>query len=237
MFTSSYNSYMFKRPKGALLLTAASVMALAQGSFDPARTYVVGEKDVYAMNVKMTTASYDASITGKLSFKTKKVWDNGDADLETQATDVEVNLLGNVDKKPASDIRVTRYTKFGVPIEPKVEKGDAGPKYMNFLTFRPSTVMQMGQTVKIDEQLNDATKTHVTGTSKLEALADGVAKVVSSLDVTQGKGKKPMHIDSIGYIDVKTAKMNRVESKLVNIDGEGDAGAILAITVVIERQK
>lgn len=230
---------MIPRRASTALLIGLLTLAHAQDAFDPARTYVLGEKDVYGLSMKMSTAAYDVGITGKLTYTTRKVYPNGDADLESQASDMVINALGQELKQPTSEPRMARYSKFGAPLDHSQDKSKAQPKYMSFLTYRVPTLMKLGVAVKVSEKLGDEAKTEVKGTAKLESLTDGIAKVVASLDVSQAKGKKPMHIDSISYIDVKSSKLNRVESHLTNVDASELSGTegVGSITVVIERQK
>ncbi|MBC8065885.1 MAG: hypothetical protein H7Y17_13715 [Chlorobia bacterium] len=220
-------------------LVAFFALATAQDVFSPARIYTVGEKDVYGLSMKMATGQYDVSIVGKLSYLTKKLHENGDADLESNAYDVVMNVMGQEMKQPGGDVTIRRYNKFGAAIEKGVSKDKRQPIFMKFLTYRPATPMKVGQAVKIDEVLDDEAKTQVKGTAKLDSLIDGVAKITSVLDVTQSKTKKPTHFESVGYYDAKSSKLNRAESKLTNVDASEMEGMppVNSITVVVEREK
>jgi hypothetical protein len=224
----------------AVLTTfALTSIALGQDVFSPQRNYIAGEKDNYALSMKMVTGAYDVSIIGKLVYTTKKVFDNGDADIESLASDVTVTVMGQESKQPASEPRLSRYNKFGAPLNTGGDPTKRQPAFMGFLTYRPSVPMKVGEPVKVDEALGDAAKTTVKGSAKLESVVDGVAKISSSLDVGQKDLKKPMHIDSVSYLDVKSSKLNRAESKLTNVDAKELQGipGVNSITVVIERER
>lgn len=220
-------------------LLALFALATAQDVFSPARTYTVGEKDIYGLSMKMATGQYDVTIIGKLSYQTKKLHENGDADLESNAYDVVMNVMGQEMKQPGGDPTVRRYNKFGTAVEKGLAKDKRQPIFMKFLTYRPATPMKVGQTLKIDEVLDDEAKTQVKGSAKLDSIVDGVAKITSVLDVTQSKTKRPTHFESVGYYDARTSKLNRAESKLTNVDASEMEGMppVNSITVVIEREK
>ncbi len=222
-----------------LVLGAVTALAFAQDLYNPARTYVVGEKDVYGLSMKMAMGQYDVQVTGKLSYEVKKALDNGDADVESRAYDMVFTVMGQENKQPGGDSRIVRYNKFGAAIEKGLPKDQRQPIFMKFLTYRAATPMKVGEVVKIDEVLDDEIKTQVKGTAKLESLVDGVAKISSSLDISQAKGNKPTHIDSIGYFDAKTSKLNRAESKVTNVEaGEiPNMPPLQSITIVVERTR
>lgn len=212
-----------------------AALTLAQDSFTPARTYIVGDKDIFGANMKMD-ASVSIAMTFKMSYEVKKTYDNGDADIELKAYDRSIDVGGQITKQPDSIPSVGRYDKFGMPAKVANTLAVQQPSFMNFIVYRSSSTLKLGQPVNIDEDLGDKAKTHVKGTAKLESITDGVAKMVTSVDVNTEKSKKPMHLDSISYLDVKTAKLNRVESKLTNIDTDQMPG-ISSMTVVLEREK
>lgn len=230
---------MIRRRTIFLSLAALTTLALAQDAFSPARTYASGEKDVYGLSLKIDAGQYDIAIAGKITYLVKKTFENGDADMQSQTSDMVISVMGQDTKQPSGDPRVVRYNKYGAPIEKGTPKEERQPLFMNFLTYRPGQSMKVGETVKISEILDDENKTEVKGTAKLESLTDGIAKISSSLDIVQKKDKKPSHIDSTGYYDAKTSKLNRTEAKVTNVDPGEMPGLppITSITVVIERQK
>lgn len=230
---------MSLRNLAALLVASPLVLGFAQDAFSPARTYTQGEKDVYGLSMRMDAGQFVVSISGKLNYEVKKVHENGDADVESKSSEMTVNILGDEVKQPSGEARVVRYNRFGAPVEKEAPKGEKQPTFMNFLTYRPNAPMKIGESVKVDETLENAAKTQVKGTAKLESLTDGVAKIVSRLEITETKGKKPTKIDSIGYFDVKTSKLNRSESKLTDVDPAEmqNMPPISSITIVIERER
>jgi hypothetical protein len=110
---------------------------------------------------------------------------------------------------------------------------------MNFLIYRPSADMKVGDKVKIDETIDGDVKTSVKGTAKLESIQDGIAKVSASISVMEPNLKKPTRIESVGYFDAKTSKLNRSESKLEDVEPGEMPGMppVKSITVVIERDR
>lgn len=232
-----HNVTMLVRKATIVLLTGLFVLGLAQDVFSPARTYVLGEKDAYGMSMRLDAGQYVVSISGKMGYVVKKVYENGEADVESRATEMSMDILGQVMKQPDGDPRVVRYNKFGAPVEREAPKSQKQPTFMNYLTYRVSTPMKVGETVKIDETLEDTAKTHIKGTAKLESITDGVAKIASQLEIIESKTRKPTKIASISYYDAKTSKLNRCEAKLTDVDPNEMQGLppISSITVVIER--
>lgn len=234
-----HNRNMLARKITVLSLIALFALGLAQDVFSPARTYVLAEKDVYGLSMRLDAGQYMVSISGKMNYVVKKVHENGDADVESRVTDMTLDLLGQTTKQPDGDARVVRYNKFGAPIERVADKNQKQPVFMNFLTYRTNVPMKVGETIKVDETLEDAAKTQIKGTAKLESITDGVAKIASQLEIIESKNKKPTKIASVGYFDVKTSKLNRSEAKLTDVDPNEMQGLppISSITVVIEREK
>lgn len=230
---------MSTRNLAVLLLLPSFALGFLQDGFSPARTYTLGEKDIYGLSMRMDAGQYMVSISGKLNYEVKKVHENGDADVESKSGELTVDALGDVFKQPAGEPRVVRYNRFGAPMEKEAPKGQKQPIFMSFLTYRPSVSMKIGETIKVDETLENSAKTRVKGTAKLEAITDGVAKIVSLLEVSELKAKKPTKIQSVGYFDTKTSKLNRSESKLTDVDPAEMQGMppISSITIVIEREK
>jgi hypothetical protein len=220
-------------------LIAAGALCLAQDVFNPARTYVVGEKDVYGLSMRMQAEKYEATIVGKQSYEVKKVFENGDAEVESKAYDLTFSVMGQEYKQPEGLPRVIRYNKFGAAIEKDVPKDQRQPIFMSYLTYRAPAAMKLGETVRIAEKRDEDPNSEVKGTSKLESLKDGIAKVATNLVITYGKGKKPTNIESIGYFDAKSSKLDRVECKLTGLDPADLPGMppLQSITVVIERER
>lgn len=223
----------------AFALLPSIAICLVQDEFSPARTYVVGEKDVYGLSMRMDAGQYMVSISGKLNYEVKKVHENGDADVESKAGELTIDALGDIIKQPAGEPRLVRYNRFGAPMEKEAPKGQKQPIFMSFLTYRPSVSMKVGETIKVNEVLQNSAKTQVKGTAKLETITGGVAKIVSVLEVSESKAKKPTKIQSMGYFDVKTSKLNRSESRLTDVDPAEmqNMPSISSITIVIEREK
>jgi len=151
---------------------------------------------------------------------------------------VVISAMGTVMNQPNAAPRIARYNKFGTAIEKGVPKDQRQPIFMRFLTYRSEGAMKVGETVKVDETLDDEQKTQVKGTAKLESLTDGIAKVASNVEITNNKSKKPTKISSIGYFDAKSSKLNRAESRLLDVEPGAMPGlpALQSITVVIERE-
>lgn len=229
-----YNQGMKLRNGIVGLAFAAVTLALAQDAFSPVRTYAVGDKDVYGCNMKMD-GGLDVSFVFKQSFVVKKVYENGDADVETKVFERTLNVAGQASKQPDADTLVVRYDKFFIPAKVTDPSKPQPPAFMSFIAYRSAQTVKIGQVINIDEDLKDKLNTHVKGTSKLDSITDGIAKMITSVDIKNAKTKKPMHLDSISYLDVKTSKLTRAESKVSNVESDEIPG-VKTITVVLERE-
>src|SRR2546429_185820 len=99
-------------------LLAAGAMA-HQGTFQILHTYKEGEKDTYKMNMDVTLGSMgDATVSMTLTQTIKKVYDNGDADIESKMADMHVLLGGNEVPNAGADTppSTQRFNKYGAPV-------------------------------------------------------------------------------------------------------------------------
>jgi hypothetical protein len=214
-------------------------IAFAQDAFSSVRTYKVGDKDVYALSMAMKHNTAEAVIRGKVSYEVKKTYENGDADIETRSFEVSVNAMGTEMKQPDSPAKSFRYDRYGTALEKNVPIQERQPYFMKFMTYRPIAPLKVGETVKVKEMIDEDSNSEVKGTAKLESLKDGIAKIVSVLDITRDKKKKPIRLESNGYFDAATSKLIRSESKFTSPDNLEIPGLppIRTMTIVVEKQK
>ena len=79
----------------ALIFAAliATTVYASQDSFKFFRTYKTGDKDAYSMEMKMQSPQLgELSMQMAMSQTVKKVYENGDADIETSIDSMVVNV-------------------------------------------------------------------------------------------------------------------------------------------------
>ncbi|MCO5298226.1 MAG: hypothetical protein M9921_15365 [Fimbriimonadaceae bacterium] len=203
--------------KTRFVLLAAALMVgawAAQDGLKFGRTYKVGESDAYSMAIAIESDMGPFDISMKMSQTVKKVYENGDADLETAVTDMTVNAMGNTMNPPAPPATLQRVNNRGVPIGGSTGAPGGGMRggmgmMLNFGRFggvMTDKEMKVGVPVAIDDP-QGKTK----GTVTLQSVADGVAVLVTKLEITQGEASQPMKVDAKIWLDTATSKLNKME--------------------------
>ena len=147
-----------------------------------------------------------------------KVYDNGDADQKTSITSMRNLFNGNeLPSQPGTGERtfVERITPAGGVA---AKAGTANElNGMNELFTTGSRLagksFRVGEVVTINDVDPKEPRNKVTGTAKLESVVDGVAKVVSQLEISIAEQAKPMRASSTSWIEVSTSKMIKMEGK------------------------
>lgn len=198
----------------AKLILATFALATAAFAADPVsfeRTYHVGDKDVYSMNMSMS-GQMKMAIAMTSTQTVKKVYDNGDADIEVGTSDMTFN--GNAMPSTANRTTTMRMTKYGVPVGNV--GGGGGMNFARYANFYGNGGLELGKTVNIDtDDKENGTKVH--GTVLLEAQEGSLYRIVGHLDVTTKEtGDQPIHVDSTSWV-AAGGKLDHSTSKITNI--------------------
>ncbi len=228
--------------KTRFLLAAAAIVCAALAAQDTLkleRKYVVGEKDSYKYKLSLETGQGSVDVAMTQAQAVVKVYDNGDADIESSTSGLSVKFNGQDVPVPAppnqKDTR--RYTKQGVPVSLTqggrggMQGGMAFAQFLNVLADKPLTV---GQTVPVEYTLPDE-KTTVSGTVKLESLANGVAKLLSHMNVTMPQSTKPVKLVITSFVDAASSKLSKAEGTATDLPEQGPMSP-KAVQFTIERQ-
>lgn len=204
------------------------------------RKYKVGEKDTYKMNITASMSMGAAEVSFKMNQTVKKVYDNGDADIETAVTGMTITFGGNempggADPEPTT----TKVNKFGTDVGEKKD-GPAGMMsqmdFSKYLAAVNGKALEVGKAIDIDVKNEKTKKQEVKGTVKLESLTEGVAKVVSDLEVFTAESTTPMKIKSTSLMDVATSKANKVQGVVTGMP-EQQGMTIDKVEFTMERVK
>ena len=219
-------------------LAMVTLAFAAQESIKLERKYKEGEKDVYKIAMQMNMGG-DVNVTLKTTQTVKKVFENGDADIESASSDLKVNFNNQEMSPPAQPPSVARYNKNGMPIGVKANKG-RGQMNMSFMRYAfafTDKAFKVGETIPIDFTDPANAKDKVTGTVKVDSLENGVAKFIANLDIrNEDTGDKPMKVAITSWVDVASSKPNKVTGTVSNITGP-QGMQIEGVQLSIERVK
>lgn len=211
------------KTKAIFLGLALTVFAAAsdQDAIKLERKYVEGDKDIYAVQIELATAGGTAGFSFTDTRVIKKVYDNGDADIEDNMSDLKNSFNGielpkdpNLANKPVPP-QTLRYDKFGKAIKgdtPTPGPGMPGIELIRSLMATSSNPISPGKSYKLDEKDPKDPKYHLTGTAKLDSVKDGVASLSSDVEVVASStGYKPAHFKSTAQFDVAKGRMTKVD--------------------------
>jgi hypothetical protein len=215
-------------------LVAGASIASAQ-TFKPEHKYVEGDKDTYAMKVNATSSMGEVQITMDMTQSVKKVYENGDADIESNMSNMVVDFPGgqmhpNQKNKPT----VVRYTKFGVPVTPP-EGRAAGVNFSQFGSYFGDKELKVGETYTIEQSDAKNPKNHSKGTVKLLSVENEKAKIAISVDNYIEGADKPMHVDGTVTVNASNGKLIRFEGKAKDLPGS-QAMPVTAADFVMEKK-
>lgn len=221
------------------LLTCASAFA-AQDVIKLTRTYKVGDSDKYSMALNMSSAMGEIAVKTAMTQKVIKVYDNGDADIETTITSMSVNAMGNEMSPPAPAPTTGRYNKFGTQIDSgKATRNRMGFDFMKYATMVSEKGFKVGETLQIDYKDPDNPKNTSKGTVKADSVTDGIVKLLVNLDVTneQTGPDKPMHIVMTTFANVSNGKATKVDGVITNLPAGANGPQIEKMTLVLTLEK
>lgn len=204
------------------------------------RTYKLGEIDKYSMTLDMTSQMGQISVKTSMSQKVVKVYDNGDADIETTVTAMSVNAMGNEMNPPAPAPTTSRFNRYGVDIsKSKSSRNRMGMDFMKYATMVTEKGLKVGETVPVDYKDPDNPKNTTKGTVKADSLTEGIVKLLINLDVTneQTGPDKPMHIVMTTYANVSNGKATKVDGVITNLPTGPNGPQIdkATLTLVLEK--
>lgn len=205
-------------------LALVAFAGATQGTFKFERVYKLNEKDTYKSKIDVVASMGEINVSMNIANTVKKVYDNGDADIETALSELKVSMGGQ--EMPAGSsappAMSQRYSKFGESIG-EMTGGDEMTSQMNFFKYARLGVkepMSVGQTIKISSK-DEKKKEEVSGTVKFESLTNGIAALVTELDVKKDGTEKPMHIKMTSSIDAASSKLEKVVGTVTGVPAEG----------------
>ncbi|MCZ7580213.1 MAG: hypothetical protein M5U21_05260 [Fimbriimonadaceae bacterium] len=215
---------------GALVAVFAATVALAgQSTFKFERKYVEGEKEAFKLTLSMESNFGSIDILMNQNAVVKKVYENGDADLETIISGMKVAMNGQEMPTPAQDVTMmTKVSKSGAILSAGGMSGGSGMGmnlgFMRFATAGMDKPLTVGQTYDIDYKDPANPKQSVKGTVKLESITEGKAKLLSKLALVTTEGQPPMDVNMTTFVEVSSSKLIKLEGTASNVPGMEQLG-------------
>lgn len=216
-----------------MLAVFAATFTQAQ-SFKPGRTYVAGDSDKYVLKLNATTEMGDIAVTANATLTVKKVYDNGDADIESTTSNMKLNFGGNEIEPPSMPEPITtKYNKYGLAL---TKAGSRGVSLGRFGSYFGEKELKVGETFTFDNADEKNPKIHTKGSAKLVSVEGGKATLAVVIDNYTEGNEQPMHLDGKVVVDAATSKMLHFEGNATNIPAEGNGPAISKADFKMDRQ-
>jgi len=233
------------RSIGLVLVAVAATAFAMQDEFLLTRSYKEGDKDTYKLAVTANMSLGSADINMLMNQTVKKVYETGEADIETQIAEMRMSFGGQEMPMPNQDMpaMVQKFDKFGRPVgQPQGASGGmAGGvmsqmSFMRYAGFTGEKPLKVGETLKIDVK-DEKEESHTTGTVLLEKITDGVAFITSNLEVKNkqtGSGA-PMKIAMKSQVLVASGKLHKVDGDVTNLPDTGQGMTVDSVKLLMER--
>jgi hypothetical protein len=227
--------------KAKAILLALGLFTVVFGAQDTVkftRNFKEGDSDTYKMHITATTAMGDADVSMNLTQTVKKLYDNGEADMETAVKDMKVIFNGNEMPVPPTPAKTQHVDKRGIPIGAQ-GAGDSLSRmqFMRYAGLFYDRDLKVGDNYPIDITDPKNPKMKTTGNVKFDSLANGEAKLISDIKVFTGESDKPMSINATTLVEAGSGKMNRVEGSATDLPVGPGGPPVTAVKFVMERVK
>lgn len=208
--------------------------AFAQNTLNLQRTYRVGEKDSYRMNMVMT--GMNMTVNTRFTQTVRKVFPNGDAEIVVSTTPPQILMNGKPmsqnpnQRPPAVPDQVIRLDRWGRPVGQTAGAmgGSFNPAQMaNVLPKRP---LRVGETFRVNEKGKNGET--VTGTVKVVSVANGIGTMQMNMSVRAQGAQQPMAVQMTAKINARTAKPQSMTGTVRNLPGMPNAVMNFTMTKV-----
>jgi hypothetical protein len=225
------------RLKAILLTIAMGALALAsQGGVKLERKYKEGEKDAYKMTMQMSlTGGLKVDIRGNYSQTVKKVYENGEADVENAVTDIVANMMGTERKQQSAKPSTIRMSKYGTPVGDT--EGSQSATFMVYSATLGDREVKVGASYPVKYSDPNKPGQNAEGTITVESLANGVVTLATKMNLGQPSPAKPMHMESKAVVDLDTGKPSKVEGTVSGAQFQGGGPVVESMKFTFERVK
>lgn len=167
-----------------------------------------------------------------------KVYENGDADVESVVSNVKVLVNGaqveaGQQGEQKSKQKIDRY---GRSVGDKAGAQGSNPlDFLKLLNLADGRTWKVGEALQIQFKEKGPPEVTGKGSGTLVSFESGVAKFTASLEVTTAGSDKPAKITFTSFYDAATGQLNKTEGSLSGLP----AGPfpVETVQVVVERKK
>lgn len=236
--------------KTRALILLGCVAAAAFAAQDPVslvRNYKEGDKDTYKLAVTATMAIGSADINMTMLQTVKKVYENGDADIETLVNDMKMSFGGNEIPMPettTNPAQSQRVDKFGRPVASNKPSEAAGGNrmmeqmsFLRYAGFVGDKPIPVGSSIDVDSK-DEKAGTHTWGKITLVKVESGIATVSSDLKTTNKQtGPKPMSMKFTSTVEMTSGKIEKVSGDITDLPSNDQGMTVDSVKVEMLRVK
>lgn len=210
-----------KRTAVCLFLLQLALGASAADTVKLTRSYTEGQIEKFDETFAMVVQGGDWKIKDMRTLTVKRVYPNSQIDIEAAVTNIAINMAGQETRN--DDQKSTRRVdQNGMPIDPRQPGTLDYPRTEALLFGRD---LPVGQELPVEWKDAKDAKSKIKGTVKVESVKDGVAKIVSNLQIWDAKtGDSPMKVTITTTVDVATSKIQKVEGLVTNLPEDPSGG-------------
>ncbi|MBI5706552.1 MAG: hypothetical protein HZC36_06135 [Armatimonadetes bacterium] len=227
-------------PALSLVLTlTGATLAENQDTFQFSPRWTVGEKATFVLKLSMEApqlGSIDISLDRTET--ALKVYENGDADVESVVSNVKVLVNGvQVEAGQQGEQKSTqKVDRFGKKVGEKAGAQGGNPlDFLKFLNLADGRVWKVGEALPIQFREKGPPEVTGKGTGTLVSSEGGVAKFTASMEVTTEGKDKPAKVTFTSFYDVATGRLNKTEGTLSGLTS--GPFPVDSVQVVVERKK
>jgi hypothetical protein len=220
----------------AVMLLAFVAKAQERITFNP--TWTSGQKDSFRLAMTMGTDRGDVSLSMRLDRSVARVFDNGDAEVQSSVDELKVAFNGQEieGSQLASQLGSSeRLNRFGMPVGAKA-KANRGVSidYARYLTMFTDKGLRVGETVPVEYTDPENAKSTIRGTCTLEAIESGIARLVGKYEIANENATTPMKAAITTWVRVSDSKIAKSAGTISNVTSPQGV-SIDAIQLSMER--
>ncbi len=197
-----------------LLLALAAFSFAGQDVIHFTRQQKVGSVDKYKVHISGGSQFGDIDVTGTRSEEVKKIYDNGDADIEAKVLSQTVTVNGTEYPAPQDPTTTFKVDKNGIPVAAPSTPGRL--EFGRFLSKIFDKDLKVGDTIRVDQAGPDGKGT-AKGTIKLDSVANGDAKLVVDLTLTRATGD-PTKFTGSFLVNTTDSKLDKIDASMDSLD-------------------
>jgi len=207
-----------------IVLAAAAFAAQDAVKFE--RAFKEGDKDTFRMSAVATTPMGAAEMNMVMSQIVKKIYENGDADIESSVSEMKITFNGMELPEGAGPgapkPTIQRVSKSGVPVSGRSGGGMMGMDFTRYAGMMLDKPLEIGKVYPIEQKDEKNPNSKVEGTVKLDSVTEGVAKLITDLKVFSAQNQaKPMKVSLVSLIDVASSKPNKIDGTVSDLPEQG----------------